>query len=627
MNVNITIQKNKDTFDDNIHVNISDILLDSEESEIYDSDHSYESDESEESIVMEVEPTTLTTREQIIYSEDDIEDIMNDQQIINLELKKLQRKGTSIIYPNQDATAEMIIETFVNREVVNIMVIAKTQSGKTGTMCATIQKFMNTDNESMMIPKDNIYIITGLSSCEWKKQTKERLPGSIQNNVYHRGDLLKTFINEVKQKKNVLIIMDEIQIASKYQQTIYKTFLDGSFLNGNTLYSNDIKILEFTATPDGTLYDLELWKHGARKILAPPAPSYVSSYDIYKSGKMRQYQNLNKKNDFQSAYLELQKDINSFDTPMYHIIRTPSGVKQVDMIDKFKIYFPESSYLYEYYDGDSKDEGLDDLNNILMKKPTQHTFIFIKEMLRCAKTLYKKYVGVVYERYSTKVVDSLIIQGLAGRLTGYDYNNKSICYTNIKSIKLYEKLWNSGFENQEALGKWKSGNKKPTFNNPDIYDPEKRKKALHSDNENLQFMRVPICIPLENNESDNLIYRLCDTRGNSVKIKLQKIEFIKNKLLSLGPDYTRLLEFIQNENTMNTQITKPSINEGKSNNSYKKHILDTIKAIDENRPFALDFDKEKKKSTNNLWQAFIGNSDKGHRAIYIIVWSKDPKLY
>jgi hypothetical protein len=102
---------------------------------------------------------------------------------------------------------------------------------------------------------------------------------------------IETF-KKIKEKRNVLIIMDEIQIASKYKQTIYKTFLKGLFLNGDTLYENDIKILEFTATPDGTLYDLNLWKNGAKKIISQPLNSYISSFSIYKMKMMKQYENL-----------------------------------------------------------------------------------------------------------------------------------------------------------------------------------------------------------------------------------------------------------------------------------------------------------------------------------------------
>ena len=75
------------------------------------------------------------------------------------------------------------------------MVVSKTQSGKTGSMCATIKQYLEDINN--LIPIENIYIITGLSSCEWK----ERMPESIQTRVFHRCELPITFVDEIKNKK------------------------------------------------------------------------------------------------------------------------------------------------------------------------------------------------------------------------------------------------------------------------------------------------------------------------------------------------------------------------------------------------------------------------------------------
>ena len=47
--------------------------------------------------------------------------------------------------------------------------------------------------------------------------------------------------------------------------------------------------------------------------------------------------------------------------------------------------------------------------------------------------------------------DSSIIQGTIGRLTGYDDNGISICYTNIQSIDMYEKLWENEFIFSEGI--------------------------------------------------------------------------------------------------------------------------------------------------------------------------------
>jgi hypothetical protein len=81
-------------------------------------------------------------------------------------------------------------------------------------------------------------------------------------------------------------------------------------------------------------------------------------------------------------------------------------------------------------------------------------------MLRCAKTLKKTFIGILYDRYSKNPDDATIIQGLVGRDTGYDNNGISICYTNIDSIERYEELWQSNFEDKTI--KWNSKTTKYT---------------------------------------------------------------------------------------------------------------------------------------------------------------------
>ena len=82
-----------------------------------------------------------------------------------------------------------------------------TQTGKTGCMTALINHYILSNT----IPKDNIYIITGLSDIEWKKDTKNRMPDTINSRVFHRANLPKTFLKDIKT--STLIMMDEIQIA------------------------------------------------------------------------------------------------------------------------------------------------------------------------------------------------------------------------------------------------------------------------------------------------------------------------------------------------------------------------------------------------------------------------------
>lgn len=404
---------------------------------------------------------------------------LRKQNILN-ELKILKLTGKSTIFQNQEMIASKVVTEFTNRKIINIMVVAKTQSGKTGSMLATIKKYLEDTNN--LIPIENIYIITGLSSCEWKKQTKDRAPESIQTRVYHRCELPNTFVDEIKDKKNILIIMDEIQVAAKKGQTIYKAFDSAGLLNKQKLYENDVKILEYTATPDGTIYDLMKWNDSSSKILAEVGDGYVSSYDLLQMGRVKQYKELcgyNKETDdidekvFENIE-EIKNDIENYNRPLYHIIRTKNGIEQEITIENFKNVFDPDTHNFIKYDGES---DIEDINTTLSTQPSKHTFIFIKEMLRCAKTLKKQHIGILYDRCSKNPDDSVIIQGLVGRDTGYDNNGISICYTNVDSIERYEELWNSKFENTTI--KWNSKTTrfangilsgKNTFNDPADYD-------------------------------------------------------------------------------------------------------------------------------------------------------------
>jgi hypothetical protein len=404
---------------------------------------------------------------------------LRKQNVLN-ELEILKLTGKSVIFENQEIIASKVVTSFKNRKIINIMVVSKTQSGKTGSMCATIKQYL--EDTSNLIPIENIYIITGLSSCEWKEQTKERMPESIQTRVFHRCELPNTFVDEIKDKQNILIIMDEIQVAAKKGQTIYKTFNNAGLLNKSKLYENDIKILEYTATPDGTIYDLMKWNDASTKILADVGDRYISSYNLLHLGRVKQYKELcgyNKETGEVDEEVfknieEIKNDIDKYTTSLYHIIRTKNGPEQDLTIQNFKRIFNAENYDFIKYDRESE---IEDINKTLVLQPEKHTFIFIKEMLRCAKTLKKTYIGILYDRYSKNPDDTTIIQGLVGRDTGYDNNGKSICYTNIDSINRYEELWNSNFENKKI--KWNSKTTKytngilygkNTFNDPKDYD-------------------------------------------------------------------------------------------------------------------------------------------------------------
>lgn len=401
-----------------------------------------------------------TTRQQQVYDEHTKKGLLMQRELLQKDIEyKEHTTRKKLIHWNQVDTATKVIDRFQNLSVVMIMVLALTQSGKTGCMLAIIKLMSDQINLGKCgIDLDNVYIITGHSSKEWKKQTKNRMPSDIK--VYHRNDLENKFLMDIRGKKNVLIICDEVHMAADKKQTIAKVFETAKLNDKQFLYENDIKIVEFTATPNGTLYDINRWGDASRVVCSKPGTGYTSCFDLLKSGRVHQFKDLcgydSKKKKIDYSVLGNIEEIRSmiyskYDGPRYHIIRSPPGDDYNITKDNFKIVFGDNVKYQTYHEKSDND----DINDILKFKPEVHTFVFIKEMCRCSVTLNKTHIGVVYERYvKGRVSDSVITQGLLGRLTGYDDNGDSICFTDIQSIQKLEQLWKSEYNDDTV--KWNS---------------------------------------------------------------------------------------------------------------------------------------------------------------------------
>lgn len=362
-------------------------------------------------------------RTKVKYTNEEIKKITKNIKILNEQITPL--------YDNQIYTANNIVSYLNNNSVIAISVYGRTQCGKTGCMISTIQQFA-TNN---LIPIENIYIITGLSDKQWKTDTMHRFPNILKSQILHRPNLNDKFINKIKKQKNVLIVMDEIQIASKNNQTINKIFTECGFYDLEYLCDNDIKIVQFSATPDGNIIDLKEWKEHSKSLYLQTGRGYTGTLDFLIQNRLFEYKSL-----------EIIKNVNAlkipilnYKNPMYHLIRVPSvkNGRQEKVISNFQKVFKNDNIVFNT---NFLQTDKEDINTLLKIAPTQHTIIFYCEILRCAKTQHKTHIGISYERYNYKANDSSIIQGAVGRLTGYDDNGISICYTKIESINNYEKL-------------------------------------------------------------------------------------------------------------------------------------------------------------------------------------------
>lgn len=452
-----------------------------------------------------------TYRAQQQYTQDDYDDMIADSRPFCRYFEKKIKEGK--VYKNQIECAQKVYEIFMDTTVTNVLIIGRTQSGKTGCILCCINEFLGKN----MIPFNNIFIVTGLSSNDWKYQMKDRFHINLHKNIMDRTEFLKN-IDKISTLYNILIIIDEVQIASLEKQRMASELKEKL---KHIMYSHNIKIIELSATPNGTAFD----NPNIQKIKLHPGLGYISLFDIKNNGNARQFKSLKCENliDLMNKLLETNEDLSpkenvkiqeqfinlklycfgvmldfnrhelvtnyiiknnipidaddfcdcleeldsvlekigeifienkQLDTLGYILIRTHTGQYQQNTIDLFKVIFDPENYEYIKYDATS----YINLNDVLQHKPVKTTLIFIKEMCRCSNTLNKEYINIVYERCSNTIDDSIMNQGLAARLTGYDYNGKTLCFLNLESIDKQEQLWESTYN--DTTISWSSNSTK-----------------------------------------------------------------------------------------------------------------------------------------------------------------------
>jgi len=303
------------------------------------------------------------------------------------------------LFDNQHDFGKRISERFIDRSIHTVLAVAPTQSGKTGSMLATIKYFL--ESPSLSLPFQNIFIITGHSSTEWTQQTKQRFPIQFRDNIFHRNQL-KSFVHKVKTLRNVLIFIDESHIAARKHQSVQAALRDAG-ISDQALFDNDIKIVLVTATPN-----LCIKHYLIHDTLSMDVPNnYRSIQSLVDDGLVFTAKDLSLPSSISNIH-ELYSFISS--SPKFHIIRTPRAKGFHSTIDNFVSVFGTNDFDYMLSPTDF---------DFLSSPPTKHTFVFIIDRLRCAKTIHKDHIGILYER-SPKVVNSdSIIQGLLGRATGF----------------------------------------------------------------------------------------------------------------------------------------------------------------------------------------------------------------
>jgi hypothetical protein len=297
-----------------------------------------------------------------------------------------------------------------------VFAIAPTQSGKTGTMLSLIYRMGQ--SPLISLPTTHVFIFTPISSTDWVTQTTQRMPAGVR--VFHRNHI-REFILAVRESTNILIIIDETHVAAKPNQAMHNIYEEIGAYDRNHLMARNIKLVHFTATPCNLEAHFSTFWGTQGAIYRMRVPQQYISFETL----LRQHRVFHAKNFLTQpdAVRELRPFLRA--PRAYHIIRTPVGIKHRQVIDIFK-------HALSDFDADfiSEPESKKSIDAILTAPPPRHTFVFIKEKLRCAKTIPHRYVGILYERAVDKPMQHVNTQGLPGRITGYHKNTHAVVFSN-----------------------------------------------------------------------------------------------------------------------------------------------------------------------------------------------------
>ena len=404
--------------------------------------------------------------------------------LVNAEFGTLEaeaaQEGKRLIYEAQQRVASGVASAFTDTDVILATMVAPMQWGKTGVMAALAKLMVNHPTKS--IAPQSVFVITGMSDNDWRDQTRARFPNSWKGNILHRNELAAK-IEGLAALTDALFIIDECHFGAQAEGLVDKFFTGIGLKSIDAFKDRNVRIFQTSATPDNVLLEAHQWNQEGEpeyhQLVVPDYPdTYMSLDRIDREGRLLQASTL-----YDGGDDELESTIAGFPSPKWHIVRLPSGrsskPKQEVIMKVLGDLCRKNDWAQpvNHFGATRMDDDL------LATPPEKHTIIYIKGLLRAAKTLNDANIGVVYEPFGESKSDSSEAQGLAGRLCGHGKQSgpgAPILFCNTESIHNYIDLMGNAFNYSLGDLTFKSATirkrdgegpiVKPSFCNPELID-------------------------------------------------------------------------------------------------------------------------------------------------------------
>ncbi len=422
-------------------------------------------------------------------------------------LKGDDKATEEYIFPNQMEDAMNIVDLFYknNRRVVSIQ--KKTKVGADGLMIEIVKLLTTHIDDNFTVNPENVRIITGMSNVGWEKDMIEKAPAFMAKSIFHHGKLAKSNIksftkDDLTGLMNGLIIIDEIDSGDKPDQVLQNVLKEAGVLDVKHMNEHNNRFVFISATMMKELYDLYQWGELHQLYTMTIPSSYIGHYEFLERGIIQEYYALN---TVAKAEKWIQEDIlNHYgDDYRVHIVRLNTkseNIVQNACIKKGVIFRNHTSE-----DRLSEEE----IKEFFKESLTNHIVLGVKGFFRRANLIpnrWKLRIGATHELCAKKRDNSVQIQGLPGRMTGYwrdaiENGHKTGPYrTSMKAIEEYEETYRDPFgRNSYQTNGFTKKNGKITSSDPTMLSPEYIP--------NLEAVALPA---VEEEVVDTSLYRIYD---------------------------------------------------------------------------------------------------------------------
>ena len=371
--------------------------------------------------------------------------IASPSRIARPKLRVAVEKG--IPFPNQREAAKQILRQFTANQIRYVLLKADVQSGKTGVYQFLIQLMF----EANMI--DQAYIVCGSHETELLKQCENDVhewqsSKGYWNDGKHITVVFRQRFERVRMiTKRTLIICDETHLVAGVDQTLNQFMIKHGLTMAGTndkMKHDDTYIVSVDATPfaeESVMAYKDCLPKG--KVVLENGDGYYGPEHYYSDGLVQPTWDLctdDQKDRFKKllasqnkkyVLIRVQEKKNKQHANMMACIKEV-GCKIVRYTSKFNdsnaevaITREEAAFYRQKFHKDLP---------CLEVEPQQTTVVLIDGRLRCGKRVSKKFIGFVWES-STNANTDTIIQGLFGRMCGYDVGeNKPLIFIPVRIL-------------------------------------------------------------------------------------------------------------------------------------------------------------------------------------------------